>query len=256
MKPIEFEKHLYEHIELQAVGFNPVGKIEGSNLFRYHRETKYGYDLLGLVIYSHNTVKREDGIFIDYKHISKGVSFKAVNDILEQAKIEQLEQDWYNDEKYYNGEKILSHNHPNFELDFDIHPTISCNLINKDKTLNKDKLNEAIDTLKVILSKNIFPYYQLYSDIQSFNNDVLDQYKSINELSKRSFVSGKIGLKKMIVIGLCRNQDYERFILDYEERLRKGALQNKEKYLPHLNIFLRVKDVLEIVMKNKAADNM
>ncbi len=239
---IEFSKYLEQKVGLTELGFYPVPKLEEGNLFRYHRYVENRVDLLGISIYSYSNKRKQNGIFVNIKSIVKGVSFIPINDFFEKAGIEMLEPYWFSDE-HYNVGKILSVNHPDFITQSEVqHPEISENICTLDNQINRDIADATCLILQKNIEKKILPFYDLYPDLQSVNDLIIEKFITFQELS--NYMEGLIGFKKMVIMRLCNNSEYSNYINNYEEILRKEVLKNKDKYLPYLIFFLNLKNVL------------
>ena len=242
----EFTTYLEQKIQLNELGFFPMHKRKEGEVFIYHRELGKRTDILGISLHSYN--KKEKGIFIGCKHFVKGISFNILNEIFEKAEIELLEPFWY-DKEYYNSNKILSQKHPNWEKPFNKYPNVSENLLLPNKKINEKKTDEVCRALQNIIEIQILPFYSMYPDLQSVNDEIINEFETVKELS--NYISGQIGFKKMGIMGLCNNPRYSEYIEKYEEKLRKGVQQNKEKYQPYLDFFYRLKDVLKRQIDNQ-----
>jgi len=249
---IKFLEYLEEKAELSKLGFFPEKKWEERELAIYHRKGSDRIDMFGISIYLYSQLKKENGIFIHHRDFVKGVSFPIINEIFEQAQIELIEPFWY-DKENYNLDKILSNGHPNWKKPVNRYSKISENLLTSDKRINEKKAAEACKLLREIIEEQILPFYDLYPDLQSVNDEIINQFATAKKLS--GFISGMIGFKKMVIMGLCNNPQYLGYIREYEEKLRKGVQQNKEKYLPYLEFFYRLKDALAIHKKEEKGPN-
>jgi len=236
----------YDYFEIESrlsdMNFFPLKRREENNLLRYYRKSNDRIDLLGITFFSENRFQ-EKGIFIGYDSITSGIYFSIINEIFEKAKIEILRPHWYNECEYYNGEKVLSFKHPNWQKPINKYPTISKNLLNDNNDLDEFLAEEACQILREIINDQIFPFYKMYPNLQAVNDEIIDCFEEPRDLM--AYISGIMPFKKIVIMHLCGNYKYNEYIKGYEKQLRSAISINKEKYGPTYQFFTNLIEILE-----------
>lgn len=144
-------------------------------------------------------------ISIGYKEIGKNIRLDcAVTEYIEISKVEELLEKVTSKKTYFHYTVLGVTGVEKGGYLSDKH-----HLIKNDKDLKK-----YIQLLDGYYNNHISPFFDAVPTLQSFNDNVLnivpfDDY--------RNYLSGEVGLKAMIIMYLCKNPLYEKYVL-YREK--------------------------------------
>lgn len=91
---------------------------------------------------------------------------------------------------------------------------------------NEKDIDDYISKLDVYYQSHIAPFFEAVPTLQSFNDEVLSV---VSFDDYYDYLSGEVGLKAMIIMHLCKNPLYDKYILYREEDFKNSPyLHNPE----------------------------
>ena len=94
-----------------------------------------------------------------------------------------------------------------------------------------DNIEKVALTVKSCVIEIFKPIWEKYADLQTINDELIDQ---IPQMKLSDFISGKMSTKKLIIMKMCKNDNYEEYkswlIKNYENEYQKGNEQADNEY--------------------------
>lgn len=208
---IDLIRDNFDH-ELNRLGFEAE---EGFNGYSYVRDLKNGCQKFGFDITSFDSWHRMD--------LSSGsIQFYFVDRLLN---------------------KLFERYQGNF------HKTLGV-LVNK-FMITTDTRDTAIHTendfiglvpvWKKDIEEKVLPFFDQWSDLKKINDDIIDKLPT-PEIP--NYIPGETSFKRMIIMKLCNNPNYNNYIFKRENTLFE-AKKEDTKYKPYYDLFMELKSELE-----------
>ncbi len=200
------------------------------------------YDSLGFRRKINDKVDRIGmGFTFEGKKISLGVfspsiTFPEVNqtfidaNYLELIKAEYHKRFNYTNEYFMKRTSTIS-NFPGYISQNEKFYSLNKNLLDSRNRLDEEKMEKVCKEYRTLFQKHIFPFFDMVPDLQTVNDEIIDKYETYEELGE--FMSGEIGLKRLVIMKLCGNPRYEEVFSNYEKTMKRGMERNRDDYEPH-----------------------
>lgn len=179
-----------------------------------------------------------EGKRVNIQSINSRVGFNEVNKIYYPT--------WYK----YNSDIYGDHFHdeptvyqyPNHDKNTDLILT-ELDKINLIKA-NKWQLNDIIQSAKILRSyfiKTVLPFYEIVGTLENVHEEII---KKIPQMKIANYIEGDIVTKKLIIMKLCNNPDYDEYVTWADGAYAKGMSINPDRYFKDYNVYKEVRDKL------------
>ncbi len=92
------------------------------------------------------------------------------------------------------------------------------------------------------IEEKVLPFFDQWSDLKKINDEIIDKVTDWKNLYR--YISGEAGFKKMIIMKLCNNKNYQEFVDNWGgELLSESNESNNDK--AYYELFLELKTELE-----------
>jgi len=122
-----------------------------------------------------------------------------------------------------------------------------CNFINpttdtRDITIhNEDDFLKLSPLWKKDIEEKVLPFFDQWSELKKINDEIIDKLPA-PEIP--NYIPGETSFKRMIIMKLCNNPNYNNYIIKRENTLF-DAKKEDSKYKPYYDLFIELKSELE-----------
>ncbi|GAA3746661.1 hypothetical protein GCM10022422_33860 [Flavobacterium ginsengisoli] len=113
---------------------------------------------------------------------------------------------------------------------------------NYDLSTNEEKLNALCQHYKEMIIQYFTPFWEKYSNIQYVNDEIINK---VFEEDLNNYLPGKGNLKKIIIMKICSNPNYNEYKQTLINLAGNAVLQDKDKYQPYENLLSELIEILE-----------
>lgn len=110
-----------------------------------------------------------------------------------------------------------------------------------DLVTNSDILDALCDHYIEVIGKHFIPFWEKYSNLQYINDEIIDK---VTDNQIHHYLSGMTPFKKLIIMRICKNKDYEIFKEEILERGFNAIKEDSFRYTPYQNVLI---DTIEII---------
>jgi hypothetical protein len=110
-----------------------------------------------------------------------------------------------------------------------------------DLATNPEVLDALCDHYIEVIGKHFIPFWEKYSNLQYINDEIIDKVPD-NQI--HHYLSGMTPFKKLIIMRICNNKDYEIFKEEILERGFNAIKEDSFRYTPYQNVLI---DTIEII---------
>ncbi|AWK05285.1 hypothetical protein HYN56_13990 [Flavobacterium crocinum] len=114
-----------------------------------------------------------------------------------------------------------------------------------DLATNKEILDKLCDHYKEIINQHFIPFWGKYSNIQYINDEIINK---VDQMKLGDYFGvGDLHFKKLIIMRICKNQNYE----SYKEWLlntyakEEKEMKNSKEWNSEYNLFKELIEILE-----------
>jgi hypothetical protein len=237
MKINQINDIFIQKLNLNELGFSYINYNFDYNqgLFIHEIEQKiniltygYGYNYKDLTHFEMGT-----------KAFNSLIYFIEVEDILKKILGNQYSSKIYSIEDFrlrnFHGNIITVYNQKSTESEFRT-------IFQKNK-LNLENIDFLICELEIAFTDFHLPFFERVKDIQYVNDEIINK---VPQMELHKYISGQyMNSKKLIIMKLCNNQNYEEFKSWLGEAYLKGVKENPSKYKEKYQHFLELQDYLD-----------
>lgn len=124
-----------------------------------------------------------------------------------------------------------------------------CNFTNPTVDTRNIYINNESDFIGLVpvwkkdIEDKVLPFFDQWSDLKKINDEIIEK---IPEPELPNYITGETGLKRMIIMKLCNNPNYQQYISEWEFGLVLAKDKN-QKYQAFYDLFIELKTELESI---------
>ena len=171
-----------------------------------------------------NKFRKRQGIAFDA--FSLTIKFEEVEEVLQEMALKyELEQTSFTLRDYNDTDDVIMYRTKVIDVQID----------------NEADFALHADAVMQYCNQVAFPFFNKYPDIESLNKWI----KEIPEADLTYHISGEFQLKKMIVLKLCNDPEYENYAAYVKQKLESIKDLEDGKYMPVLNAYYELAERLK-----------